>query len=243
MHRRENWGEPIRAVCATVRQLSDRFPGLHVVHATHPNPDVVRQVAAALGQHPRILIAPPVDYGDFALLRKASVVLTDSGGIQEEAPSPGRPGTRGTTGERAHGRGPCRLRQNRWHRSHRNRQRRRGHPGEHRTAAAAAGVEPLRGWERGGQDRRHDRAVSQLERGCTGRESGDPFGRFVATALRLNSRRRCRLSRRRPLRLGSKDKAVRKHHGARSAPVSERRMGGTGLEPVTPSLSSWCSPN
>ena len=92
MHRRENWGEPIRRVCATVRQLADRRPDLYVVHATHPNPDVVRQVSAAIESHPRILVAPPIDYGDFALLlSKADVLLTDSGGIQEEAPSLGVP--------------------------------------------------------------------------------------------------------------------------------------------------------
>jgi UDP-N-acetylglucosamine 2-epimerase (non-hydrolysing) len=90
MHRRENWGRPIRDVCETIRSLVSRHQELQVVFAAHPNPRVQHDVSAALGSHPRILLAQPIDYGDFALLlSKASIVLTDSGGIQEEAPSLG----------------------------------------------------------------------------------------------------------------------------------------------------------
>jgi UDP-N-acetylglucosamine 2-epimerase (non-hydrolysing) len=91
-HRRENWGEGIQRVAAALRDLLDRFPDLRAVHAAHPNPNVRRDVEAALGDHPRALIPGPVGYGDFArLLSRATVIVSDSGGIQEEAPSLGVP--------------------------------------------------------------------------------------------------------------------------------------------------------
>jgi UDP-N-acetylglucosamine 2-epimerase (non-hydrolysing) len=91
-HRRENWGDGIRRVAAALRDLLDAFPELRAVHAAHPNPDVRRDVEEALGDHPRALIPGPVGYGDFArLLSRATVIVSDSGGIQEEAPSLGVP--------------------------------------------------------------------------------------------------------------------------------------------------------
>lgn len=92
LHRRENWGAPLARVCAAVRRLLDRDPSLHVVVSVHPNPRVRPTIEAALGDCPRVrLIAPPA-YGDFVgLLASATLVLTDSGGIQEEAPSLGVP--------------------------------------------------------------------------------------------------------------------------------------------------------
>lgn len=91
-HRRENWGAGIRRVAGALRDLLDRFPALRVVHAAHPNPAVRADVLAAYGGHDRALIADPVGYGDFSrLLSRATVIVSDSGGIQEEAPSLGVP--------------------------------------------------------------------------------------------------------------------------------------------------------
>lgn len=91
-HRRENWGAGVRRIAGAIRRLLERFPDLRAVHAAHPNPEVRRQVEAELAGHPRALIADPVGYGDFArLLARATVIVSDSGGIQEEAPSLGVP--------------------------------------------------------------------------------------------------------------------------------------------------------
>lgn len=91
-HRRENWGDGIRRIAGALHDLLEAFPDLRVVHAAHPNPAVRADVDAALGGHPRAHIADPVGYGDFArLLSKATVIISDSGGIQEEAPSLGTP--------------------------------------------------------------------------------------------------------------------------------------------------------
>lgn len=91
-HRRENWGEGIGRIAGALADLLDRFPELRVVHAAHPNPSVRADVEAVLGDHPRALIPGPVGYGDFArLLSRATIIISDSGGIQEEAPSLGVP--------------------------------------------------------------------------------------------------------------------------------------------------------
>ncbi|HTI33288.1 MAG TPA: UDP-N-acetylglucosamine 2-epimerase (non-hydrolyzing) [Miltoncostaea sp.] len=91
-HRRENWGEGIQRIAGALADLLDRFPDLRVVHAAHPNPAVRADVEAVLGDHPRALIPGPVGYGDFArLLSRATIIISDSGGIQEEAPSLGVP--------------------------------------------------------------------------------------------------------------------------------------------------------
>jgi UDP-N-acetylglucosamine 2-epimerase (non-hydrolysing) len=88
VHRRESWGEPLERILAGVRELIRREPDIHVVAATHPNPDVQKVVRAALGGVERVLVCPPLPYADMArLLANASLVLTDSGGIQEEAPT------------------------------------------------------------------------------------------------------------------------------------------------------------
>ena len=91
-HRRENWDGGIRRVAGALRDLLDRFPDLRAVHAAHPNPDVRSQVEDELAGHPRVMIPGPVGYGDFArLLSRATIIISDSGGIQEEAPSLGIP--------------------------------------------------------------------------------------------------------------------------------------------------------
>jgi UDP-N-acetylglucosamine 2-epimerase (non-hydrolysing) len=91
-HRRENWGAGIRNVAAASRSLLEAFADLRVIHAAHPNPSIRADVDAELADHRRALIVDPVDYGDFVrLLARATVIVTDSGGIQEEAPSLGVP--------------------------------------------------------------------------------------------------------------------------------------------------------
>lgn len=91
-HRRESWGPPLDGVLAAVRDLVAAYPWLRVVLPAHPNPDVRSQVDTALSGVDRVLVTDPLPYGDFAqLLAVAHLVLSDSGGVQEEAPSFGVP--------------------------------------------------------------------------------------------------------------------------------------------------------
>lgn len=91
-HRRESWGEPLDEVLAAVAALTERHPDVRVLLPMHPNPAVRAQVVAALGAHPRVTLTEPLAYPDLVrVLRRAALVLTDSGGIQEEAPSFGVP--------------------------------------------------------------------------------------------------------------------------------------------------------
>jgi len=88
MHRRESFGSPMLEALRTVRRLAEEDPRVAVVFPVHPNPAVRRAVARTLESHDRIRLCPPVDYLTLiALLRSATLVLSDSGGIQEEAPS------------------------------------------------------------------------------------------------------------------------------------------------------------
>ncbi len=91
-HRRESFGAPFESMCRAMRALADRYEDLDVVYPVHPNPNVQRVVRTVLADHPRIKLIEPLDYLPFVhLLKKATIVLTDSGGIQEEAPSLGKP--------------------------------------------------------------------------------------------------------------------------------------------------------
>ncbi len=91
-HRRENWGEPMRAVCDAILKIVERFADVHVVFPMHRNPVVREVVEPALGGHERILLTEPPEYVPFVHLMKAShLILTDSGGVQEEAPGLGKP--------------------------------------------------------------------------------------------------------------------------------------------------------
>jgi UDP-N-acetylglucosamine 2-epimerase (non-hydrolysing) len=90
-HRRESWGEPFRAVCAAAHRLADRGD-CEIVFVVHPNPDLTRVAHAMLSGHPGIRLVPPLGYPEFMhLLRRATLVMTDSGGIQEEAAALGIP--------------------------------------------------------------------------------------------------------------------------------------------------------
>jgi UDP-N-acetylglucosamine 2-epimerase (non-hydrolysing) len=102
-HRRESVGAGLAAMCDALAALADQFADLLIVYPVHLNPAVAGPVRARLGAHPRIALTAPLDYLDFvALLRRAHLVITDSGGVQEEAPTFGVPVlvTRATTERR-----------------------------------------------------------------------------------------------------------------------------------------------
>ncbi|HEY3257742.1 MAG TPA: UDP-N-acetylglucosamine 2-epimerase (non-hydrolyzing) [Gemmatimonadaceae bacterium] len=91
-HRRENFGEPIQSICRAVRTIADRFADIEIVYPVHLNPNVQGPARALLSGHERIHLLPPVTYVELVgLLKEADLVLTDSGGLQEEAPVFGRP--------------------------------------------------------------------------------------------------------------------------------------------------------
>ena len=92
MHRRENWGERMEAVCgALLRILNDR-PELKIIFPVHLNPRVREVVFPLLQDRPRVILCDPVGYLDFVgLMAGSKIILSDSGGIQEEAPTLGKP--------------------------------------------------------------------------------------------------------------------------------------------------------
>lgn len=86
-HRRESWGTELENICDSILELVKRFPEIRVVYPVHLNPNVSTTVEARLGNRDRVHLVPPVDYFQFlSLLRRSYLVLTDSGGVQEEAP-------------------------------------------------------------------------------------------------------------------------------------------------------------
>ena len=91
-HRRENWGEPMERICKALRRIADKFPDVQIIFPMHKNP-VVREVAyRVMGDHDRIKLCEPPDYFEFVkLMRDAHLIVTDSGGVQEEAPTLGKP--------------------------------------------------------------------------------------------------------------------------------------------------------
>jgi UDP-N-acetylglucosamine 2-epimerase len=91
-HRRESWGGDLEAICSAIREIVERWENIVVALPVHPNPNVRRPICQLLEGHPRIKLLAPLDYLPFlALMRRAHLILTDSGGIQEEAPSLGVP--------------------------------------------------------------------------------------------------------------------------------------------------------
>jgi UDP-N-acetylglucosamine 2-epimerase (non-hydrolysing) len=91
-HRRESFGEPLRAVFAALRAVADRHEDVMLLYPVHPNPNVRGPAEELLGGHPGIVLTQPLDYLDLLLaLQHAVLAITDSGGIQEEAPSFGTP--------------------------------------------------------------------------------------------------------------------------------------------------------
>jgi UDP-N-acetylglucosamine 2-epimerase (non-hydrolysing) len=91
-HRRENLGEPMRNIFAAIREIVEEFNDVQVVYPVHPNPVVRETAQEILGNHKRIHLVEPLDVIDFHnFASKAYLILTDSGGVQEEAPSLGKP--------------------------------------------------------------------------------------------------------------------------------------------------------
>lgn len=91
-HRRENLGQPLQNICTAVKRVVDENEDVEVVYAVHKNPAVRDTVYSILGNHPRIHLLEPIDFKDMHnLMNRAYLILTDSGGIQEEAPSLGKP--------------------------------------------------------------------------------------------------------------------------------------------------------
>lgn len=91
-HRRENLGEPMRQICLALRDLVDAYADVEIVFPVHMNPLVKTDVMDILGRSPRVHLIDPVDYQTMVTLMKRSyLVLTDSGGLQEEAPSLDKP--------------------------------------------------------------------------------------------------------------------------------------------------------
>lgn len=91
-HRRENFGAPLVNICNAVLDLCREFPRLKVLYPVHPNPNVRATVDRLLAGHAQIVVSEPLVYPDLvAAMQQARVILTDSGGIQEEAPALGKP--------------------------------------------------------------------------------------------------------------------------------------------------------
>lgn len=92
MHRRESFGEPLLQILEAIKQIIARFPDVEVVYPVHPNPNVKLPVQEKLGHITRVHLIPPTSYDQFVMLMKrAYLIMTDSGGVQEEAPALGKP--------------------------------------------------------------------------------------------------------------------------------------------------------
>ncbi len=91
-HRRENWGDPMAQIYEALKTILQDFPDTYVIFPVHKNPTVREVVNKILGDHPRVFLIEPMDYESFInLMSKTYLILSDSGGIQEEAPSLGKP--------------------------------------------------------------------------------------------------------------------------------------------------------
>jgi UDP-N-acetylglucosamine 2-epimerase (non-hydrolysing) len=91
-HRRESFGEPLRRICAALKEIVRRHPDIELVYPVHRNPNVSGPVGELLGGTERITLVPPQDYPSFVrLMAESYLVISDSGGVQEEAPVLGKP--------------------------------------------------------------------------------------------------------------------------------------------------------
>lgn len=92
MHRRENWGEPLRKTCRAINKIIGEYPDVSVIFPLHKNPEIRKNVKEILQNKKDILLLDTLDYDDMInLMSKSYIILTDSGGIQEEGPSLGKP--------------------------------------------------------------------------------------------------------------------------------------------------------
>lgn len=91
-HRRENFGEGFENICLALKEIAQRYDDVEILYPVHLNPNVQEPVKRILGNIPNIHLIEPVDYLPFVYLMKRShIIITDSGGVQEEAPSLGKP--------------------------------------------------------------------------------------------------------------------------------------------------------
>jgi len=91
-HRRENFGEPLKNIIQALRQLAQANPDVQILYPVHPNPNIAGPVYRELGSFPGIILCPPLDYAPFvAAMKSAYLIVSDSGGVQEEAPALGKP--------------------------------------------------------------------------------------------------------------------------------------------------------
>jgi UDP-N-acetylglucosamine 2-epimerase (non-hydrolysing) len=91
-HRREHFGPDLESICLAIQDIADQEPDCEIVYPVHLNPHVRAPVGRLLDGHPRIHLLEPLGYGAFVwLMQRATAILTDSGGVQEEAPSLGTP--------------------------------------------------------------------------------------------------------------------------------------------------------
>jgi UDP-N-acetylglucosamine 2-epimerase (non-hydrolysing) len=92
VHRRENWGKPLADILQGFNTILDRFPDTAILLPLHRNPTVREPIKAALGDRPRVFLTEPLDYSELVgAIARCHLLLTDSGGLQEEAPSLGKP--------------------------------------------------------------------------------------------------------------------------------------------------------
>lgn len=92
IHRRESFGEPLENICSAIVRIAEAHPDKELIYPVHPNPNVRKVVDRMLGGIENIKLLEPLEYSDFIwMMSKASLILTDSGGVQEEAPTLGIP--------------------------------------------------------------------------------------------------------------------------------------------------------
>ncbi|MBE9247954.1 UDP-N-acetylglucosamine 2-epimerase (non-hydrolyzing) [Dolichospermum sp. LEGE 00240] len=92
VHRRENWGSPLQNIAESFLQILEQFPDTALLLPLHKNPTVREPLQQLLGSHPRIFLTEPLDYAELVgAIERSHLILTDSGGLQEEAPSLGKP--------------------------------------------------------------------------------------------------------------------------------------------------------
>jgi len=91
-HRRENFGEPFRNICRALRTLADHNSDVQLLYPVHPNPNVKDMAHEMLGDCSNIILCDPLNYAPFiAAMKRAYLIISDSGGVQEEAPALGKP--------------------------------------------------------------------------------------------------------------------------------------------------------
>jgi UDP-N-acetylglucosamine 2-epimerase (non-hydrolysing) len=91
-HRRENFGEPFRNICRALHTLAERNADIQILYPVHPNPNVKGVAHEMLGSCSNIILCEPLDYAPFvAAMKRAYLIISDSGGVQEEAPALGKP--------------------------------------------------------------------------------------------------------------------------------------------------------